>query len=77
VLEILLSNGLVWLAGALQPVIAESRAVGAMLQNYWLAGGAGSPLRRFMRFWIFLRRSQKRSKQQETLKRNAPVREAL
>lgn len=66
VLEILFSNGLVWLAGkALQPVIANPALWGNASKLLAVAGGAVLSYA-FMRFWIFAGRSQKRSKQQET-----------
>jgi putative flippase GtrA len=66
-LEILYSNGLVWLAGkVLQPLIANSTLWGNASKLLAVAGGAILSYA-FMRFWIFARGSQDRTKQRETL----------
>ncbi len=66
-LEILYSNGLVWLAGkALQPLIANPMLWGNASKLVAVAIGAVLSYA-FMRFWIFAGRSQDRPKQQETL----------
>ena len=62
-LEILYSNGLVWLAGkALQPLIANPTLWGNASKLVAVAGGAVLSYT-FMRFWTFAGRPQKRSKQ--------------
>ena len=66
-LEILYSNGLVWLAGkALQPLITNGTLWGNASKLLAVAGGAVLSYT-FMRFWTFAGRSQDRAKQQETL----------
>jgi putative flippase GtrA len=66
-LEILYSNGLVWLAGkALQPLIANPTLWGNASKLVAVAGGAVLSYT-FMRFWIFARGSQNQHKEQETL----------
>ena len=66
-LEILYSNGLVWLAGkALQPLITNVTLWGNASKLLAVAGGAVLSYT-FMRFWTFAGRSQDRPKQQETL----------
>jgi putative flippase GtrA len=65
-LEILYSNGLVWLAGkALQPLIANPTLWGNASKLVAVAGGAVLSYT-FMRFWIFARGSQNQHKEQET-----------
>ncbi len=65
-LEILYSNGLVWLAGkALQPLITNVTLWGNASKLLAVAGGAVLSYT-FMRFWTFAGRSQDRPKQQET-----------
>ena len=65
-LEILYSNGLVWLAGkALQPLIANPMLWGNASKLVAVAIGAVLSYA-FMRFWIFAGRSQDRPKQQKT-----------
>ncbi len=65
-LEILYSNGLVWLAGkALQPLITNPTLWGNASKLVAVAGGAVLSYA-FMRFWIFAGRSQDRPKQQRT-----------
>ena len=66
-LEILYSNGLVWLAGkALQPLITNVTLWGNTSKLLAVAGSAVLSYT-FMRFWTFAGRSQDRPKQQETL----------
>src|SRR5436309_14820252 len=66
-LEILYSNGLVWLAGkALQPLITNVTLWGNASKLLAVACGAVISYT-FMRFWTFAGRSQDRAKQQETL----------
>ncbi len=66
-LEILYSNGLVWLAGkALQPLITNVTLWGNASKLLAVAGSAVLSYT-FMRFWTFAGRSQDRPKQQETL----------
>jgi len=66
-LEILYSNGLVWLAGkALQPLIANPALWGNASKLVAVAGGAVLSYA-CMRFWTFAGRSQDRPKQQEPL----------
>ena len=66
-LEILYSNGLVWLAGkALQPLITNGTLWGNASKLLAVAGGAVLSYT-FMRFWTFAGRSQDRAKQRETL----------
>jgi len=66
-LEILYSNGLVWLAGkVLQPLITNLTLWGNVSKLVAVACGAVLSYA-FMRFWTFAGRSQDRSKQQETL----------
>ena len=66
-LEILYSNGLVWLAGkALQPLITNVTLWGNASKLLAVAGSAVLSYT-FMRFWTFSGRSQDRPKQQETL----------
>jgi putative flippase GtrA len=65
-LEILYSNGLIWLIGkALQPVIANPTLWGNASKLLAVASGALLSYV-FMRFWIFARGSKDRAKQQET-----------
>ena len=67
-LEILYSNGLVWLAGkALQPLITNGTLWGNASKLLAVAGGAVLSYT-FMRFWTFAGRSQDRAKQRETLR---------
>src|SRR5713226_7402956 len=64
-LEILYSNGLVWLAGkALQPLITNVTLWGNASKLLAVAGSAVLSYT-FMRFWTFAGRSQDRPKQQE------------
>jgi len=71
-LEILYSNGLVWLAGkALQPLIANPTLWGNASKLVAVAGGAVLSYT-FMRFWIFARGSQNQHKEQETLQQSTP-----
>jgi len=66
-LEILYSNGLVWLAGrALQPLITNVTLWGNASKLVAIAGGAVLSYT-FMRFWIFAKGSQNQHKEQETL----------
>jgi putative flippase GtrA len=66
-LEILYSNGLVWLAGKiLQPLIANPTLWGNASKLVAVAGGAVLSYT-FMRFWIFAKGSQNQHKEQETL----------
>jgi len=66
-LEILYSNGLVWLAGkALQPLITNPTLWGNVSKLVAVAGGAVLSYT-FMRFWIFAKGSQNQHKEQETL----------
>ena len=66
-LEILYSNGLVWLAGkALQPLITNVTLWGNASKLLAVAGSVVLSYT-FMRFWTFAGRSQDRPKQQETL----------
>lgn len=63
-LEILYSNGLVWLAGkALQTLIANPTLWGNVSKLVAIAGGAILSYT-CMRFWTFAGRSQERAKQQ-------------
>jgi putative flippase GtrA len=65
-LEVLYSNGLVWLAGkALQPVIANPTLWGNASKLIAVAVGAVISYI-FMRFWTFASGSQNQAKQQET-----------
>ena len=65
-LEVLYSNGLVWLAGkALQPVIANPTLWGNTSKLIAVAVGAVISYI-FMRFWTFASGSQNQAKQQET-----------
>jgi len=66
-LEILYSNGLVWLAGkVLQPLITNPTLWGNASKLVAVAGGAVLSYA-FMRFWIFAKGSQNQHKEQETL----------
>ena len=66
-LEILYSNGLVWLAGkVLQPLITNPTLWGNVSKLVAVACGAVLSYA-FMRFWTFAGRSQDRAKQRETL----------
>ena len=66
-LEILYSNGLVWLAGkALQPLIANPTLWGNVSKLVAVTCGAVLSYA-FMRFWTFAGRSQDQHKEQETL----------
>ena len=67
-LEILVSNGLVWLAGkALQPLITNPTLWGNATKL--LAVGGSAVLSYIcMRFWIFTRRSQDRPNKREPLR---------
>ena len=66
-LEILYSNGLVWLAGkALQPLIANPMLWGNASKLVAVVSGAVLSYA-FMRFWTFAGQSQDRPKRQETL----------
>jgi putative flippase GtrA len=65
-LEILYSNGLVWLAGkVLQPLITNPTLWGNVSKLVAVACGAVLSYA-FMRFWTFAGRSQDRPKQQKT-----------
>ena len=65
-LEILYSNGLVWLAGkALQPLITNPTLWGNASKLVAVACGAVLSYA-FMRFWTFAGRSQDQPKQQES-----------
>lgn len=65
-LEILYSNGLVWLAGkTLQPLIVNPMLWGNASKLVAVAGGAVLSYA-FMRFWTFARGSQDQLKEQET-----------
>ena len=71
-LEILYSNGLVWLAGkALQPLITNPTLWGNASKLVAVACGAVLSYA-FMRFWTFACRSQDQPKQQELLHQGAP-----
>jgi putative flippase GtrA len=71
-LEILYSNGLIWLIGkVLQPVIANPTLWGNASKLLAVAGGALLSYA-FMRFWIFTHGSQERPKQQEPLHYRTP-----
>ena len=66
-LEILYSNGLVWLAGkVLQPLITNPTLWGNVSKLVAVACGAVLSYA-FMRFWTFAGRSQDQHKEQETL----------
>jgi putative flippase GtrA len=66
-LEILYSNGLVWLAGkVLQPLIANPTLWGNASKLVAIAVGAVLSYA-FMRFWIFANGSQNQHKEQEPL----------
>jgi putative flippase GtrA len=66
-LEILYSNGLVWLAGkVLQPLIANPTLWGNASKLVAVAGGAVLSYT-FMRFWIFANGSHNQHKEQEPL----------
>jgi putative flippase GtrA len=66
-LEVLYSNGLVWLAGrALQPLIANTTLWGNASKLLAVAVGAVISYI-FMRFWTFASASQDRPKKQETV----------
>ncbi len=66
-LEILYSNGLVWLAGkALQPLITNVTLWGNASKLLAVAGSVVLSYT-FMRFWTFARGSQNQHKEQETL----------
>jgi len=66
-LEILYSNGLVWLAGkVLQPLIANPTLWGNASKLVAVAIGAVLSYA-FMRFWIFTGRSRDQHKEQEPL----------
>ena len=69
-LEILYSNGLVWLAGkALQPLITNPTLWGNASKLVAVACGAVLSYA-FMRFWTFAGRSQDQPKQQEFLQQS-------
>ncbi len=71
-LEILSSNGLIWLIGkALQPVIANPTLWGNASKLLSVAGGAVLSYA-FMRFWIFARGSQDQPNKREPLQQKAP-----
>jgi putative flippase GtrA len=71
-LEILYSNGLVWLAGkALQPLITNPTLWGNASKLVAVACGAVLSYA-FMRFWTFAGRSQDQPKQQELLQQSTP-----
>jgi putative flippase GtrA len=66
-LEVLYSNGLIWLAGkALQPVITNVTLWGNASKLLAVAGGTVISYA-FMRFWTFANGSQDRPKKQETI----------
>lgn len=66
-LEILYSNGLLWLAGkALQPWIANPTLWGNAAKLVAVVGGTITSYL-FMRFWIFTGGSQDQAKKQETV----------
>ncbi|HZU00146.1 MAG TPA: GtrA family protein [Ktedonobacteraceae bacterium] len=66
-LEILYSNGLLWLAGrALQPLIANPTLWGNAAKLVAVVGGTITSYL-FMRFWIFAGGSQDQAKKQETV----------
>ena len=68
-LEILYSNGLLWLAGkTLQPVIANPTLWGNAAKLVAVVGGTITSYL-FMRFWIFAGGSQDQAKKQETVGR--------
>jgi putative flippase GtrA len=70
-LEILYSNGLVWLAGrALQPLITNPVLWGNASKLLAVAGGAVLSYT-CMRFWTFASGTQDRPKQQETIHQTA------
>jgi putative flippase GtrA len=71
-LEILYSNGLVWLAGKiLQPLITNPTLWGNASKLVAVAGGAVLSYT-FMRFWIFAKGSQNQHKEQELLQQSTP-----
>ena len=71
-LEILYSNGLVWLAGkVLQPLITNPTLWGNVSKLVAVACGAVLSYA-FMRFWTFAGRSQDQPKQQELLQQSTP-----
>ena len=71
-LEILYSNGLVWLAGkVLQPLITNPTLWGNVSKLVAVACGAVLSYA-FMRFWTFAGRSQDQTKQQELLQQSTP-----
>ena len=66
ILEVLYSNGLLWLAGkALQPWIANPTLWGNAAKLVAVVGGTITSYI-FMRFWIFAGGSQNQAKKQET-----------
>ncbi|HEY6542059.1 MAG TPA: GtrA family protein [Ktedonobacteraceae bacterium] len=71
-LEILYSNGLIWLAGkVLQPLISNVTLWGNASKLLAVAGSAVLSYI-FMRFWTFAGRSQNQPKQQELLQQSTP-----
>ena len=66
-LEVLYSNGLIWLAGkALQPLITNVTLWGNASKLLAVAGGTVISYA-FMRFWTFANGSQDRPKKQGTI----------